>query len=218
MIKDEYRHLYRFDYPIDKEALYREKEIMESDETTILHTVNKELLEKVANGREVEGADEIFPKYHDLADEQQWEEIDSWTIRAYGLDKDYNEHDSFSQLHEIKRISEELTRVVGSEGGNSMVPYFLMQEQDTEVPAHIDMGFKCAINIIIDGDQTPIYFRDEDGTITTYNYKAALLNVCGVFHGVPKQKDTKRCILKFRIVDVEYEDALERMRSYFGDT
>jgi len=218
MIKDEYRHLYRFDYPIDKESLYREKEVMESDETTILYTVNKELLEQVANGRYVEGGDEIFPKYHDLADEQRWDEIDSWTIRAFGMGKNYNEYKAFQKCHEMKRISEELTRVVGSAGGNNMVPYFLMQEQNTEVPPHIDMGFKCAINIIIDGDQTPIYFRDDDGTITTYNYKAALLNVCSVFHGVPEQKDIKRCILKFRIVDVEYEDALERMRSYFGDT
>ena len=126
MIKDEYRHLYRFDYPIDKESLYREKEIMESDETTILHTVNKDLLERVANGRDVVGAEEIFPKYHDLADKQRWEEIDSWTIRAYGLDKDYDQHESFSQLHEIKRISEELTRVVGSTGGNNMVPQMAM--------------------------------------------------------------------------------------------
>ena len=215
-MKDEYRHLYRFDYPIDKEALYREKEIMENDETTILHTVNKDLLEKVANGRDVDGAEEIFPKYHDLKDEERWEEIDSWTIRAYPMKQDYDTYDSFSELHEIKRISDELTKVVGSAGGNMMVPYFLMQEQDTEVPAHIDMGFQCAINIIIDGDNTPIYFRDEDGTHPTYNYKAALLNVCGVFHGVPEQKDTKRCILKFRIVDVSYEDALKRMMEYFG--
>lgn len=215
-MKDEYKHLYRFDYPIDKEALYREKEIMENDETTILHTVNKDLLEKVANGRDVDGAEEIFPKYHDLKDEERWEEIDSWTIRAYPMKQDYNTYDSFSELYEIKRISDELTKVVGSAGGNMMVPYFLMQEQDTEVPVHIDMGFQCAINIIIDGDDTPIYFRDEDGTYTTYNYKAALLNVCGVFHGVPEQKDTKRCILKFRIVDVSYEDALKRMMEYFG--
>lgn len=216
-MKEEYKHLFKFDYPIDKEALYREKEMMEND-CTILHTVNTELLERVANGRDVENADEIFPKYHDLKDKQRWDEIDTWTIRAYSLEKQYYEYESFQKCHEMKRIADELTRVVGSRGGNSMVPYFLMQEQDTEVPAHIDMGFKCAINIIIDGDQTPIYFRDGDGTYTTYNYKAALLNVCGVFHGVPEQKDVKRCILKFRIVDVSYEDALQRMRNYFGDT
>ena len=216
-MKDEYRHLYRFNYPIDKEALYKEKEIMENTDT-ILHTVNTNLLERVANGRNVDGAEDIFPKYHDLKDKKRWDEIDSWTIRAFSLDKNYNEYEAFQECHEMKRIADELTKVVGSEGGNLMVPYFLMQEQETEVPMHIDMGFKSAINIVIDGgSDTPVVFRDEDGTETEYFYNSALLNVCEIFHGVPVQKNVKRMILKFRIVDVDYSTACKRMMEYFGE-
>lgn len=217
-MKNEHRHIYKFDYPVDKEALYREKEIMENANTE-LHIVNTELLEKVANGRHVDGAADIFPKYHDLKDKKRWDEIDSWTIRAFGVDKDYHDYDAFKECHEMRRISEELTKAIGSSGGNKMVPYFLMQEQETEVPMHIDMGFTCAINIIIDGgEETPVVFRDEDGTETEYYYKAALLNVCEVFHGVPVQKNVKRMILKLRISDVSYDDALKRLKEYFGDS
>ena len=223
-MKDEYRHLFRFEYPIDKTALYREKEIMdtanldEESADTKLYTVNTDLLERVASGRNVEGKEDIFPKYHDLQDKEKWDNIETWTIRAFGLHKPYYDFPAFKHCHEIKRIADELTSVVGSKGGNDMVPYFLMQEENSEVPPHIDMGFKCAINIIIDGSDTPIYFRDEDGTVTHYNYNAALLNVCGVFHGVPEQKNVKRMILKFRIVDVDYDTALKRMMEYFGDS
>lgn len=209
---EEYKHLYRFNYQVNTEALHEEKKIMENSDT-ILHVVNTSLLEKVAKSRQVEN---IFPEYHDLQDKQLWDEIDTWTIRAFGTDKNYNEYEAFSKCNEMKRISDELTEIIGSSGGNNMTPYFMMQEKNTEVPVHIDMGFKCAINIIIDGVDTPIYFRDEDGTYTSYNYKAALLNVCEVFHGVPKQQNTNRLILKFRILDVDYNTALKRMIGYFG--
>lgn len=208
-------HLFKFNYEYDKEQLKKEFAIMTDSIETQLHTVNTELLYQVAENREDVEPD-IFPKYHDLKDKSRWDEIDSWTIRAFNGGKDYHSYKTFQRkCPEMKRISEELTKVVGSDGGNLMVPYFLLQEQNTEVPIHIDMGFKCAINLIVDGADTPIYFRDEDGTITEYNYDNALLNVCGVFHGVPEQQDTRRIILKFRIVDVTYEDAYIRMSEYF---
>jgi hypothetical protein len=211
-------HLFKFNYEYDKEQLKKEFAIMSESIDTELHTVNSELLYRVANNRNDIDPD-IFPKYHDLKDKERWDNINSWTIRAFSGGNDYNTYELFQQCcPEMKRISEELTKVVGSAGGNLMVPYFLLQEQDTEVPVHIDMGFKCAINLIVDGSNTPIYFRDEDGTVTEYNYDNALLNVCGVFHGVPEQQDTRRIILKFRIVDVPYEVARERMVEYFGDS
>ena len=217
-MKEEYKHLFKFNYEYDKEQLKKEFNIMSESIETELHTVNSELLYRVANNREDIDPD-IFPKYHDLKDKERWDNIDSWTIRAFNGGDDYYTYETFQkQCPEMKRISEELTTVVGSAGGNLMVPYFLLQEQNTEVPVHIDMGFNCAINLIVDGAETPIYFRNEDNSIVEYNYDNALLNVCGVFHGVPEQQDTRRIILKFRIVDVTYEDALERMRSYFGDT
>ena len=208
-------HLLKFNYEYDKEQLKKEFAIMNSSIETQLHTVNSELLYQVADNRNDIKPD-IFPTYHDLKDKERWDEIDSWTIRAFKGGKNYDNYRTFQEkCPEMKRISEELTKVVGSGGGNLMVPYFMLQEQNTEVPVHIDMGFKCAINLIVAGADTPIYFRDEDNTITEYNYDNALLNVCGVFHGVPEQQDTRRVILKFRIVDVSYEDAYIRMAEYF---
>ena len=60
-------------------------------------------------------------------------------------------------------------------------------------------------------------FREDDGSVHKYNYDNALLNICNVFHGVPKQQDMKRMLLKFRVKDVSSDDACKRMMAYFSE-
>lgn len=212
-------HLYRFNYEYDKEQLLKEFHIMNNNEDkTDYWIINTDVLYTVANGREDIDVDNIFPNYHDIEDKEKWDNLTGWRIRSLPLGQDYNKSELYlSECKEMKRMADELTRVVGSEGGNLMIPYFLTQEENSEVPIHIDMGFSCAINMIIEGGETPVYFRDDDGTISEYNYENALLNVCGKFHGVPEQQDKRRVLLKFRIVDVNYYDAMNRLKEYFGD-
>ena len=115
---------------------------------------------------------------------------------------------------EIKRLTNDFSKILDSK---DITPFFVLQEQNSDFPMHIDMGFQCAINLIIDGGDTPIMFREDDGSVHKYNYDNALLNICNVFHGVPKQQDMKRMLLKFRVKDVSYDDACKRMMEYFSE-
>jgi len=200
------RHLYKFDYQVDKEQLKKEHKLMQESNETSLRNVNTELLEKVNAGRDT-GKD-IFPTYHDLKDKEQWDNMDTLKIRAFD---EYQYQDDYP---EIKRLTNDFAKILDSK---DITPFFVLQEQNSDFPMHMDMGFQCAINLIIDGGDTPIMFREDDGSIHKYNYDNALLNICNVFHGVPKQQDMKRMLLKFRIKDVSYDNACKRMMEYFGE-
>lgn len=212
-----HRHIYRFDYPIDKDALRKEKILMDSASDTTFHVVNTDLLEQVNEGRNTR--EDLFPTYHDFEDKEHWDNMDTWTIRGFSSGRTYLQDEIYNECNEIKRITNELTSIIGSAGGDEMVPYFMIQDQKTIVPMHIDMGFSTAINLIVDGENTPVIFRDEkDGEEFEYYYDNALMNVCNYFHSVPEQQNAQRLVLKFRIKDVSYDDALNKMMEYFGDS
>ena len=176
---------------------------MNSREDTSLLTVNTELLEKVNAGRET--GEDIFPTYHDLKDKEQWDNMDTLKIRMF------DEYKFQNDCPEMKRLTVDFGNIIGSK---DITPFFVLQEKDSNFPFHIDMGFECAINIIINGGYT-YTFREND-TIHEYNYENALLNICNIFHSVPVQQDVNRMLLKFRIKDVSYSDASKRMMEYFG--
>jgi hypothetical protein len=198
-------HLYRFNYDIDREQLVKEHDLMSSSDETSLHNVNTELLEKVNAGRET--GEDIFPTYHDLKDKEQWDNMNTLKVRSF------DEYKFQTDYPEMKRLTNDFGNIIGSK---DITPFFVLQEKDSDFPFHIDMGFQCAINIIIKGGDTPILFRENDN-IHEYNYENALLNICNIFHSVPVQQDVNRMLLKFRIKDVSYSDASKRMMEYFGE-
>ena len=198
-------HLYRFNYDIDREQLVKEHDLMSSSDETSLHNVNTELLEKVNAGRET--GEDIFHTYHDLKDKEQWDNMNTLKVRSF------DEYKFQTDYPEMKRLTNDFGNIIGSK---DITPFFVLQEKDSDFPFHIDMGFQCAINIIIKGGDTPILFRENDN-IHEYNYENALLNICNIFHSVPVQQDVNRMLLKFRIKDVSYSDASKRMMEYFGE-
>jgi hypothetical protein len=198
-------HLYRFNYDIDREQLVKENEIMSASDNTSLLTVNTELIEKVNAGRET--GEDIFPTYHDLKDKEQWDNMDTLKIRMF------DEYKFQNDCPEMKRLTVDFGNIIGSK---DITPFFVHQEKDSDFPFHIDMGFQCAINVIVKGGDTPILFRDND-KIHEYHYENALLNICNIFHSVPVQQDTNRMLLKFRIKDISYEDASKRMMEHFSE-
>ena len=198
-------HLYRFNYDIDREQLVKEHDLMSSSDETSLHNVNTELLEKVNAGRET--GEDIFPTYHDLKDKEQWDNMNTLKVRSF------DEYQFQTDYPEMKRLTNDFGNIIGSK---DITPFFVLQEKDSDFPFHIDMGFQCAINIIIKGGDTPILFRENDN-IHEYNYENALLNICNIFHSVPVQQDVNRMLLKFRIKDVSYSDASKKMMEYFGE-
>ena len=199
------KHLYRFNYDIDREQLVKEHDLMSSSDETSLHNVNTELLEKVNAGRET--GEDIFPTYHDLKDKEQRDNMNTLKVRSF------DEYQFQTDYPEMKRLTNDFGNIIGSK---DITPFFVLQEKDSDFPFHIDMGFQCAINIIIKGGDTPILFRENDN-IHEYNYENALLNICNIFHSVPVQQDVNRMLLKFRIKDVSYSDASKRMMEYFGE-
>lgn len=198
-------HLYRFSYDIDREQLVKEHDLMSSSDETSLHNVNTELLEKVNAGRDT--GEDIFPTYHDLKDKEQWDNMNTLKVRSF------DEYQFQTDYPEMKRLTNDFGNIIGSK---DITPFFVLQEKDSDFPFHIDMGFQCAINIIIKGGDTPILFRENDN-IHEYNYENALLNICNIFHSVPVQQDVNRMLLKFRIKDVSYSNASKRMMEYFGE-
>ena len=198
-------HLYKFNYDIDRQQLVKEHDLMSSSDETSLHTVNTELLEKVNAGRDT--GEDIFPTYHDLKDKKQWDTMNTLKVRSF------DDYQFQTDYPEMKRLTNDFGNIIGSK---DITPFFVLQEKDSDFPFHIDMGFQCAINIIIKGGDTPILFREND-TIHEYNYENALLNICNIFHSVPVQQDVNRMLLKFRIKDVSYSDASKRMMEYFGE-
>lgn len=198
-------HLYKFNYDIDRQQLVKEHDLMSSSDETSLHTVNTELLEKVNAGRDT--GEDIFPTYHDLKDKKQWDNMNTLKVRSF------DEYQFQTDYPEMKRLTNDFGNIIGSK---DITPFFVLQEKDSDFPFHIDMGFQCAINIIIKGGDTPILFRENDN-IHEYNYENALLNICNIFHSVPVQQDVNRMLLKFRIKDVSYSDASKRMMEYFGE-
>ena len=111
---------------------------MNSREDTSLLTVNTELLEKVNAGRET--GEDIFPTYHDLKDKEQWDNMNTLKIRMFDEYKFQNDYP------EMKRLTVDFGNIIGSK---DITPFFVLQEKDSNFPFHIDMGFECAINIII---------------------------------------------------------------------
>ena len=101
----------------------------------------------------------------------------------------------------VKKLEEYFTEMFDA----FIVPNFIKQDANTEVPMHSDSGTICSVNIMLEDDCAPITFED----IGDVYYKCAFVNV-GKRHMV-KAWPEERILLKYSIKDRSYEDCLRRI-------
>tara|TARA_Y100000004_G_scaffold196985_1_gene269114 strand:+ start:5905 stop:6378 length:474 start_codon:yes stop_codon:yes gene_type:complete len=102
---------------------------------------------------------------------------------------------------EVKRLKNYIEEKINS---NDVRPRFYRQEKNTEVPPHVDLNTKCAINIVLSDNYGPIKFTGNDSLF----YKCAVLDTTKE-HSVPPFPE-ERILLKFSIFDVSYEDVIKK--------
>ena len=114
---------------------------------------------------------------------------------------------------EIDKVRKQLSELLGTKSLDMIV---LFQRANTSVPVHTDKvskkllnlsgseAIQCGVNIQLNDTIGPVNFPNF-GLIT---YECALLNIMEE-HGVP-EFPTDRLIIKFRILDVSYKEALNK--------
>jgi len=124
---------------------------------------------------------------------------------------------------ELDTVCKQVKRLLGS---NDIVFAVMRQKANTEVPVHndklpkriLDMypdtkPIQCAVNIQLNNSIGPINFPAW-GSLETY--KCALLNIMED-HGVPAF-ETDRFFIKFKILDVTYQQALINYKKITNNT
>ena len=106
------------------------------------------------------------------------------------------------KFKEVKRLKNYIEEKINS---NDVRPRFYRQEQNTEIPPHVDINTKCAINIVLSDNYGPIKFTGNDPIF----YKCAVLDTTKE-HSVPPFAE-ERILLKFSIFDVSYEDVIKKL-------
>ena len=109
------------------------------------------------------------------------------------------------QIHanELKMFFEDLL-------GVKVSPLYYKQIAGERVVKHIDTLCSCSINIVLNGNRSPVLFHD-DGNTFAYVYRCALLNVSGYYHEVPAS-ETERSILRFAVsVNTNYEETMNKL-------
>ena len=142
-----------------------------------------------------------FSDYLDKEDKEWWMRQDTWQSSVNA------DEDKLKLMPEASRILNLFKEVLETD---NIEANFFTQKKDTEVKTHVDVGTPCAINFIIRGDATPIVF-EESGT---HFYRNALLDV-SKRHSVPLQLETERLLFKLRILDQSFEEAREKIITYF---
>ena len=119
-----------------------------------------------------------------------WDCVNTWQVNTITNPTGYIKelHDQLSELFEAR-----------------MVPSFLHQDPNTEVPMHRDSKTLCAVNILTVDDCSPITFEDI-GDIT---YKCALINTRQ--RHMVKSHPEDRYLLKFSIKDKTYKECYEKL-------
>ena len=140
-------------------------------------------------------------KFYDFVnkdDKEWWLKQQTWhsTVNA--------DEDILTHMPETARILSMFKTILDTD---NIEVNFLTQKHNTDVKPHTDVGTPCAINFIIKGSATPIVFDDAG---KEFFYKSALLDVSKT-HSVPVQEDTERLLLKFRLMDLSFEDAREKL-------
>jgi len=119
-----------------------------------------------------------------------WDCVNTWQVNTITNPTGYVKelHDYLSDLFEAR-----------------MVPSFLHQDPNTEVPMHRDSKTLCAVNILTVDDCSPITFED----IGDISYKCALINTRQRHMVKPHPED--RYLLKFSIKDKTYKECYEKL-------
>lgn len=110
-------------------------------------------------------------------------------------------HD-IKKFTEVKRLKNYIEEKINS---NDIRPRFYKQEKNTEIPPHVDINTKCAINIILSDNYGPIKFTGNNPIF----YKCAVLDTTKE-HSVPSFVE-ERILLKFSIFDIAYEDVIKNL-------
>jgi len=104
---------------------------------------------------------------------------------------------------EVKRLTDLIQEVTSSK---DVRPRFYKQQENTEVPPHIDHNTKCSINIVLSDNYGPIQFTGQEPAF----YKCAVLDTSKE-HWVPPY-DEERLLLKFSIFDITFNDVVNSFK------
>ena len=182
--------IHDIDFNIDKDKL-----IEESNHCQFV-PINRVTLKRVQLGS-YDAKGKKFSDYLNKEDKDWWMRQDTWQSSMNA------DAEMLFKMPETTRILSYFKSKLQTE---NIEANFFTQKQGTSVKMHVDVGTPCAINFIIKGEETPIVFEEEG----TFFYKTALLNVSKK-HMVPEQETTDRMLFKLRILDLNFDEAKERL-------
>ena len=93
-------------------------------------------------------------------------------------------------------------------------PFYYVQSSGKRVLEHKDYQCGCSINILLNDNDQPIVFRDEDDKLHMYQYRCALLNIAGYYHEVPASPKERRTA-RFAI-QTSFEDARTKLKEFMN--
>jgi len=131
--------------------------------------------------------------YENFIDPKGGKVFDDWFIKR--IDSGYG-----------KKISDMFAETFDCE----VRPRFYIQNPGYSLGFHRDRGTQCAINIVLQGEDDKITFR-ENGVEESISYKVALLNVQKE-HAVFEPRN-KRYLFKMSIFDKSYQEIKENLSS-----
>ena len=183
--------IHNIDFDINKEMLIEESKVCD------YVPINRVTLRRVKMGSYAETKGKKFSDFLNEEDKDWWLKQDTWQSSMNA------DAEMLFKMPETTRILSYFKSKLQTE---NIEANFFTQKQGTSVKMHVDVGTPCAINFIIKGEETPIVFEEEG----TFFYKTALLNVSKK-HMVPEQETTDRMLFKLRILDLNFDEAKERL-------
>lgn len=130
--------------------------------------------------------------YENFVDPKGGKVFDNWFIKR--VDSGYG-----------KEISDVFQEIIGCE----VRPRFYIQNPGWSLGFHQDRGTQCAINVVLQGEEDKITFR-EHGLEESISYKVALLNVQNE-HAVFSPK-TKRYLFKMSIFEKSFDEVRKKLK------
>tara|TARA_X000000368_G_scaffold414065_1_gene403251 strand:+ start:2326 stop:2904 length:579 start_codon:yes stop_codon:yes gene_type:complete len=182
--------IFKFVVDHDKKKLLEESKVFQ------YQPINKDTLTWIYN----EGLDYNDDMSFIEKNNKWWTEQRSWNASREPKVTEFD-------LSESRRLTSLFKKICETD---TIKANFLTQTQGSEVPVHTDVGTLCAINFILEGEQTPINF---EGHADEY-YDVALLNV-SINHSVPVQKDQDRILFKLRFTHNTFDEIKEKIKNNY---